>query len=226
MTNLYWNWCSLFRGTIPRGATPNSGGMWASFFCCCCCCCCCCCSLCLSWGRPSSKYPAEDEELIKIYNWDNIIYLAEHCCCCCYLELAEPEISERREFLVATEDEHCQDLMIDNNWVSPSVAADDLASCWWPGLMVETVCCLHSSDQWLHWLQSPDQVLQGEDRSQVQADQELLQVNCDQQPPGAWPGMEERTHGWEEGTRLVTCLPDPCHCHHWDDLKHDNIINW
>ena len=44
-----------------------------------------------------------------------IVYLAEHCCCCCYPELAEPEISERREFLVATEDKHCQDLMIDHN---------------------------------------------------------------------------------------------------------------
>ena len=29
-TYLYWNWWSFERGTGPRGATPSSGGMWAS----------------------------------------------------------------------------------------------------------------------------------------------------------------------------------------------------
>ena len=44
LAHLYWNWCSLLRGTMPRGATPSSGGMCASFLCCCC-------SLCRSSSR-------------------------------------------------------------------------------------------------------------------------------------------------------------------------------
>ena len=30
--HLYWNWCSLLRGTMPSGATPSRGGIWASVF--------------------------------------------------------------------------------------------------------------------------------------------------------------------------------------------------